>query len=144
MDDLERLLIENACRRLVLQAAAHVDAGEPAELAALFTEDAVLQRPQGPPLLGREAIQQAYAARSPQRLTRHLVASTLVEVQSAQAARARSVVLLWAGSLADDAGPQGRPAQPQVLGEFDDRFARTAAGWRIARRDASFVLHAAG
>lgn len=142
MDELQRLLIENACRGLVLRAAAHADAHEPDRFAAWFTDDAVLVRPNAQPLQGREAIRQAYAQRPAGRLTRHLVTHTLVEVESAAAAQARSCVLLWTGSQADEPGPQGRPAQPrQVLGEFDDRCVLTPAGWRIARRDARFILH---
>jgi uncharacterized protein (TIGR02246 family) len=142
MDELQRLLIESACRTLVLRAAACADANEPARLAAWFTDDATLVRPNAQPLQGRQAIQQAYAQRPAGRITRHLVTHTLVEVESAAVAHAHSCVLLWAGSLADEPGPQGRPAQPrQVLGEFDDRCVLTPAGWRIARRDARFVLH---
>ena len=145
MDDLQRLLIENACRNLVLHAAAHADAHEPDLLAACFTDDAVLVRPNAQPLQGREAIRQAYAQRPADRLTRHLVAHTRVAIESALMAQAHSCVLLWTGSLADEPGPQGRPAQPrQVLGEFDDHCVLTPAGWRIARRDARFVLHTGG
>ncbi len=145
MDELQRLLIENACRTLVLRVAACADAHEPAQLAAWFTDDATLVRPNAQPLQGREAIGQAYAQRPAGRITRHLVTQTLVEVESAAVAHAHSCVLLWAGSLADEPGPQGRPAQPrQVLGEFDDRCELTPAGWRIARRDARFVLHTGG
>ncbi len=142
MDDLNRLLIEGACRGLVLDTAAHADAHEPDRLAACFTGDAVLVRPNAQPLQGREAIRLAYAQRPAGRLTRHLVTQTRVAVESAAAARAHSCVLLWSGSQADAAGPQGRPAHPrQVLGEYDDHCVLTPEGWRIARRDARFVLH---
>lgn len=142
MDDLQRLLIENACRGLVQQAATFADAHEPDRFAACFTDDAVLVRPNAQPLQGREAIRQAYAQRPAARLTRHLVIGTQVKLESPQAAQARSSVLLWTGSQADAPGPQGRPAQPpQVLGEFDDHCVLTPDGWRIARRDARFILH---
>jgi len=141
MDETQRMGIEAACRRLVLQAAAFADAHRPAELAALFSADAVLVRPNAAPLHGPEAIHEAYTNRAPERISRHLVTGTLVEVLSADEAHAKSTVLLWLGSTDDPAGPKGRPVREQVLGEFDDRFVRTAAGWRIARRDARFVLH---
>lgn len=143
MDELERLLAEQACTRLVLQAAAHVDGGDPAALAALFTPDAVLVRPGGTALHGRAAIQSAYEQRPAERITRHLVSNTLVDLVSATEARAQSQVLLWTGSTADAAGPRGRPASGgPVVGAFDDRFVKTPEGWRIAHRTASFVLHA--
>ena len=142
MDELESLLIERACSRLVLLAAEHADHHRPAEFAALFAPDAVLSRPNAEPLCGREAIREAYAQRPASRITRHLVTNTRVEVLSAVDARATSAVLLWSGSVEDDPGPRGRPAQPgQVLGEFEDRFTLTPEGWRIVSRRASFLLH---
>lgn len=145
MDALQRLLIQEACRELVLRAATCADGHEAAGLAALFASDGVLRRPGGQPLVGSAAIEAAYAQRPRDRLTRHLVTNTLVEVESATAASARSRVLLWAGSTEDADGPQGRPLRgPQLVGEFDDRFVLTGEGWRFASRDASFVLHAGG
>jgi hypothetical protein len=139
---LQLLLIEQACRELVLRAAALADAAQPAALAALFTEGGSLVRPGAEPLVGRAAIERSYAQRAPERITRHLVTNTLVEVVSDVQACATSTVLLWSGSTDDAAGPQGRPANPrQVVGAFADRFALTPEGWRIERRDASFVLH---
>jgi hypothetical protein len=140
---LDRLLIQQACRDLVLRAAMHADAGEVDALSELFLEDGVLCRPGTPPLHGREAIRASYASRPSGRITRHLVTGTVVDIESAHRARARSLVLLWTGSEADEPGPKGRAANaPQVLGEFDDQLSLTPLGWRIARREARFVLHA--
>jgi ketosteroid isomerase-like protein len=145
MDALQRLLIQDACRELVLRSVECTDAHDATGLAALFAPDGVLRRPGGQPLVGPAAIQAAYAQRPRERITRHLVTNTLVEVESATTASARSRVLLWAGSTEDADGPQGRPLRgPQLIGEFDDRFVLTGEGWRFASRDASFVLRAAG
>ena len=142
MDELQSLLIERACSRLVLLAAEHADQHRAAEFAALFVPEAVLSRPNAEPLRGCEAIHAAYAQRPASRFTRHVVTNIRVEVLSATEARAASLVLLWAGSTDDEPGPRGRPAQAgQVLGEFDDRFTLTPDGWRIASRRASFLLH---
>jgi uncharacterized protein (TIGR02246 family) len=145
VDALQRLLIQDACRELVLRAAECADTHDAAGLASLFLPDGVLRRPGGQPLLGRAAITQAYAERPPSRITRHLVTNTRVVVESILAASARSRVLLCAGSTDDAAGPQGRPQRgPLLVGEFDDRFTLTDDGWRFASREASFVLHAPG
>ena len=141
MHDSQRLLIQHVCERVVRLAATYADASQPARLAALFTEGAVLVRPNAEPLQGREAIRHAYEKRPPERMTRHLVTNTLVEVESASTARALSYVLLWTGSTADPAGMQGRHAHAQVVGEFDDCFSLTPQGWLISRREARFVLH---
>ena len=145
MEPLQRLLIEAACRDMVLRSVACVDGHDAAGLAALFTPDGVLQRPNGAPLAGRPAIEQAYSQRPRERLTRHLVTNLRVEVESATRARAHSLVLLWAGSSVDPEGPRGRPARDgQVVGAFDDQFVRTDEGWQLERRVASFVLHLPG
>jgi uncharacterized protein (TIGR02246 family) len=142
MDGKDYMALELACRRLVLHAARCADAGDAAGLAALFAADGVLVRPNAQPLQGREAIQAAYAQRSADRITRHLVTNTLVEAQSARRARALSYVLLWTGSAGDPVGPHGRPAHGRhMVGEFDDEFSLEPEGWRIRRRDARFVLY---
>lgn len=154
-DAMERLLAQQACRDLVVQAAACADAGDPQALARLFAADAVLVRPHAPPLQGRDAILEAYGQRAAGRLTRHLVTNTWVEFDAPDLARARSYVLLWSGDPASPAspdgldgldGPDGLRAQPrQRVGEFADQFARQPDGrWLIQRREARFVLHRDG
>jgi ketosteroid isomerase-like protein len=131
-----------ACRETVLRAAAAVDTGDARGLADLFTEDAVLLRPNGEALHGRAAIFDAYANRPAGRITRHLVTGTWVDLLAGGQARATSFVLLWSGDAARPQSPSGRPADKQVVGEFHDLLVHTATGWRIARRDARFILHA--
>jgi uncharacterized protein (TIGR02246 family) len=141
-DTSEHHGIELACHELVLRAASRADAGDAVGLARLFAADGVLVRPNAQPLQGREAIQAAYAQRPADRITRHLVTNTLVEVESSTSARALSYVLLWTGSTNDPVTPQGRRAHArQVVGEFEDQFVLESEGWLIRRRDARFVLH---
>ena len=144
LEGLPRLLAENACRALVLAAADAVDRQDPAAFAALFTPDGVLVRPDGTLLQGREAIHAAYAARPADRLTRHLICNHSVQVEpDSRSASSRCTVLLWSGKRSDPETPQGRPAVgAQQVGEIDDLLALTTQGWRIARREARFVLHA--
>lgn len=133
----------DACRDTVLRLARAQDLRDWDTLATLFTADACLLRPGGERLVGREAIRAAYAGRPPGRFTRHLVVSTIVDPTAEGEARAHSGVLLWSGQADDAEGPQGRPAHgPELLGEFDDRLRREADGrWRVAERQARFVLH---
>ncbi|MBL8280182.1 MAG: nuclear transport factor 2 family protein [Pelomonas sp.] len=143
IDDLALLKAEAGCRRTVLRSAHCIDAPDPAGLAALFTVQGELHRPSGEPAQGRDAIEAAYRNRPAARLTRHLVVSTLVEMQAADTACALSRVLLWVGDAGDPAGAQGRPRRgAPLLGKFTDRLRRQPDGhWLIERRDASFEFH---
>ena len=132
-----------ACRDTIARAARLIDQQDYEGFAALFTEDGVLQRPGGEPLQGRAAMVAAYRARPPSRITRHLLAGTVVDAVSPDEALAFSTVLLWVGDSGDAAGPSGRPARgAQVAGEFEDRLRRCDDGrWRISHRIARFVLY---
>jgi SnoaL-like domain len=143
LEALSRLLDEHACARLVLLSARHVDDGPAAALAALFAPDGELVRPNGEVLHGRAAIEAAYAQRPPDRITRHLLHAPLIERVSAHEALGHTAVTLWTGSSDDPPGPRGRVARGgPVIGSFEDRFVKTADGWCIAHRRASFVLQA--
>lgn len=139
---VQRLAAEQACRDLVLAAADAVDGGDYPALAALFEADGVLVRPDGTELQGHAAIIAAYTARSPDRLTRHLVCNQRVQVDlAAGTAEAACTILLWSGHRSDPSTPRGRPADPvQQVGEIRDRMAFTPHGWRIRRREAWFTL----
>ncbi|WP_280192635.1 nuclear transport factor 2 family protein [Delftia sp. PS-11] len=145
-NEIDRLLARQDCLDLVLRAAACADAGDAHALAQLFAEDGVLQRPNAAPLRGRAAIAAAYGQRPAGRMTRHLVTNTLVELLGDDCASARSQVLLWSCSEADAPTAHGRLAQTrQIIGEFDDRFCRSAQGhWLIAQREARFVMFHGG
>lgn len=139
---LEQLLAEQACRRIVLETARAVDEQDYAAFAQLFTSDGILLRPDGSQLEGRAAIEQAYARRDPNRLTRHLITNHGVIVHDANRATSRCGVLLWTGWHSDASGPNGRRANPeQIVGEFLDELALTPEGWRIRHRQARFILH---
>lgn len=139
--DAEQLAAAQACRDVVVASAHTVDARDFDAFAALFTDDAVLVRPNGDTLRGRDAILAAYRQRDPARLTRHVIGSHAVELVDACTARSRCYVIVWGGHADDTPTPQGRPADAtQMVGEFADELVRTDAGWRIRRRDASFAF----
>ena len=80
MNEQTQWLAKCACREVIEQSVRHVDNGDAEAFSRLFTDDAVLVRPSGAALHGRAAIRQSYAARPAQRITRHLVTGTVVEV----------------------------------------------------------------
>lgn len=138
---LDRMMAEQACRDLVVQATTLTDAQDHEGFAALFADDGVLLRPGAQALQGHAAIADSCRARPAGRITRHLISNTLVALESGTRAHATSCVLLWSGLASDAEGPFGRPAQArQVVGEFEDWFVLTPSGWRIHRREARFIL----
>jgi uncharacterized protein (TIGR02246 family) len=141
-DTLDILQAQQDCRDLVLAAADAVDNRNFAALAGLFAPDGVLVRPDGNELRGPQAIEAAYAARDPDRLTRHLVCNQRVQVDlAAGTARADCTVQLWSGRYSDTPSLRGRPADPvQQVGEIQDLMVKTRQGWRIHRRRAWFTL----
>ncbi|KXU85561.1 hypothetical protein CI15_20625 [Paraburkholderia monticola] len=141
LDPLSRLLAENNCRALVVIAAHLIDSGEFTRLPSAFSADATLVRPDGTTLSGCDAIIASYAARPAERISRHLIQGTNFIEVTANTAVAATQVLLWSGSTNDEAGQFGRPARGrQVVGRFNDEFARTDGVWRITKRVASFEL----
>ena len=142
MTDLAPLLAQQACRDLVVAAAAAVDRQDYVGLAALFTADASLTRPDGVQLLGRDAIYQAYAARDPQRLTQHLLCNHVVRLLAPDRASSHCQVLLWSADRASPLGSNGRRADAQEkVGEMQDLLVLGADGWRIAQRQAQFNFY---
>ena len=141
MNCVDVMMGEREVRAVVLASARLVDAQDWRGFADLFDSEGELTRPDGSLMKGREAVFQAYAARDPERLTQHVLTNHEVEIVSEQQARSRCLVLLWSGKRSDALSPKGRPADAaQQLGEFVDSLVRTPQGWRIARREASFMF----
>ena len=140
---VERHIAEAACRDVVRRAAMKLDANDLDGFASLFTRDAVVVRPGKEPLRGVEALIESYRSRPPGHMTRHLVAGSVVDLRAPDEALAISNVLLWTAAPDGAAGPFGRRAQSrQVVGEFEDTLRLCSDGlWRIAHRQARFVLH---
>ena len=96
MTDEERRAIEWECARLINLYANLNDEARWEEAAALYAEDGLMTRPTAPdaPIVGREALLAAFLARPP-RTSQHVVGNIVVEVESEDAASAKSVILLF-------------------------------------------------
>jgi uncharacterized protein (TIGR02246 family) len=142
VNELDVLLIERACLRVIVDSATFNDRKDWRALAALYTDDGVVVRPNGQRLEGRAAIEAAYAAGSPDRVTRHLCSNMRVEVDGPDAARVTTAVLIVSGSRSDDPDVAFGvvPSERHVVGEFADRLVRTQDGWLIAERRASLTM----
>jgi hypothetical protein len=144
MTDNYRLLIERACTRLVLQFAQANDDWDHDGIADCFTEDGSFARPIDPdnPYRGRETIRAMFRDR-PKRLGRHLMTNIFIHVDSPGTAHGRSYITYL--STGDVDQPRPALAEPGIfVGWFDDEFALTADGWRIAARKGGMALRSGG
>ena len=143
MNTSDVIQTERACERLIVDSARFNDLREWSALAGLYTPTGVVVRPNGQRLEGREAIEAAYAAGSPDRVTRHLCTNVRVDVDGPDAAHATTTVLIVAGTRTDDPDVTFGivPNEHHTVGEFADRFERTDEGWRIAERRASLLMN---
>jgi hypothetical protein len=135
MNPDERRAIEWECTRLINLYASLNDQGRWPEVAALYTEDGRMTRPSAPddPIVGREALLASFLAR-PARASRHICANIVVTVEDEGRASATSSILLFTGKPDDGGGLPIRDDGPPLVGEYHDRFALTADGWRFAER----------
>ena len=141
MDDLQKLLIERECERLVTAYCHFVDHGEAAKIADLFTEDGTWTG--GPTSMkGQAEIRRGFEQRQANkgRISRHVCQNFLCDVIDENTATGVVYLTLYR----EDGDPGRRFAKlggPELVGEYRDRFVRTADGWRIAAREtlASFV-----
>ena len=134
MDDLQRLLIGRECERLVTRYCHHVDHGEAAKVADLFSSDGVWTGP-GVRIEGQEQVRKVFAAREANaaRMSRHICNNLLLEV--IDDSHAEGIVYL---TLYRHDGEEGRKVSPlegpALVGEYRDRFVRTTEGWRFEER----------
>jgi ketosteroid isomerase-like protein len=143
MDDLERLLAERACERLIVEYCRLVDFGEAARIADLFTEDGVWS---GVDLVldGREEIRAWFVKRQglERRVSRHICTNVGVDVVSPDEARSVCYLVNYRHDRRDGDDAMPVPTEvPKFVGECRDAFRRTDHGWRFTRRhvDVAFV-----
>jgi hypothetical protein len=142
LSDYDRVVIEQACTRLVLESIAANDRQDYAAFAALFTSDGLLHRPNGAPLCGYDEIVESYRTRPRNRITRHICTNILVHVDSPHAAHGMTYVVLYsADALNSDKHFGAKCDSRTLIGELEDNFKMTMDGWRIAERRAKFVMH---
>lgn len=142
LNEQERMLIEHACARLVLESVAANDRQDYSAFAALFSSDGLLHRPNGEPLCGHDEIVESYRTRPRNRLTRHICTNIVVRVESEHSARGMTYVVLYsADALQSDKHFGAKCDSRTLIGELEDHFKLTMDGWRIAERRAKFVMH---
>jgi len=141
MDDIEHMLIERECSRLVTAYCHLIDHGEAARVVDLFSEDATWAT-QGVKMAGREQLRAGFEHRQDQteRMSRHVCHNFHCNVIDENHAEGVVYLTLYR----NDGDPDRKISPlvgPAVVGEYRDRFERTADGWRISHRElgVSFV-----
>lgn len=136
MDDVERMIAERSCERLLVDYAQLVDFGNASGIADLFTEDAVWS---GTDLLleGREAIREWFVKREglARRVSRHVFTNVGIDVLNDDEATGVCYLINYRHDRQE--GDLRMPAPgdvPKYVGECHDRFRRTSDGWRFTAR----------
>jgi hypothetical protein len=131
-----------ACKQIIERSAYLSDIRDFTGYSELFLESGQLTRPGGQPLVGRAAIVASYQTRPADRMTRHMVGHSIMEVLGEGRVRAITIALLWSTNTGLPVEAFGRKADArQSFGEYDDILVQTPAGWRIEKRDASFAMY---
>ena len=141
MDATARNLIERECARIVTLYCHYVDHGEAARIADLFTKDGVWTGP-GVRMDGEDQLRKGFQARQDNtaRMSRHVCNNLLVDVIDEDNATGTVYLTLYRHDGEEDRSFS--PIEgPVLVGEYQDRFVRTAEGWRFAERvtTAAFV-----
>ena len=125
--------IKRACENLVMDYARHRDQAQGAALAQLFTEDAELSV-NGETFIGKKALLTRFAAPATHRF-RHMMSNVHVTVTGHKQATGVSYALIFAGPI-DKQNPDASITVSNfvAMGEYQDTFVLTDAGWRIASR----------
>jgi ketosteroid isomerase-like protein len=138
---VERLAIEHECAKVVHRSLNALDEGDIAAFLALFSDDAVVERPSKPgqPLIGKDAIVAEYSARPRDRISFHLCTNIVVTVMSAESAEAFCHVMLYTGRPSESSElPKAEPRH--MAGTFRDTLIKKHGQWLFARREGRMIL----
>ncbi len=141
MGDLDRLLDERACERLIVEYTHLVDFGNAPGIADLFTEDGVWRTDEFA-MEGRDAIRAGFERRQgvTRRQSRHVCTNVAVTVDGD---RANGLCYLVNYRHDSETGVAETPAPadvPKYVGEYRDVFVRTEEGWRFQDRYCSMAF----
>lgn len=137
MTDLDTLLTERACQRLMIEYCECTDTRQFERLAMLFATDGVLRRADTGEMRGRAAIKAFFDA-LPMDPFIHAGSNALVTVTGPGRATATSYVTVCRSYRKNAAGLPKLEA-PYLVAKYLDTFVIDAGEWKIAYRDTVFV-----
>jgi hypothetical protein len=134
MNDLERMLAEHQCSKLMTLYCHYLDHPDPDGFAGIWAEDG-MYKPAAlrEPMYGRQAIRDWMAAYPRNRLGRHVTTNQLVQVVDEDHATGRSYAVVFREPEPRE-GVLSSQVVPRSVVEYFDEFRRTDEGWRIAER----------
>ena len=131
--------IKRACEALSIAYARAVDFRDYDYLVTLFTEDGELDT--GRPMAGKAAIAEALSHRPDELRSRHVITNVFIDVLNETEARGISYLTLYR-----HVGPESLKGEPIAfdgpagVGHYEDRFEKTAEGWKFKRRKLHFAF----
>jgi hypothetical protein len=137
MSDLNTLLAERACQRLMIEYCECVDTRRFERLVMLFARDGVLNRSDTGELRGRPAIKAFFDA-LPSGLFIHAGSNQLVTVTGPETAEGTSYVTVWR-SVGKNASGLPKLDPPYLVAKYVDRFVVEDGEWRLAYRNTIFI-----
>lgn len=142
----ERLEIERACERLILEYSRALDLGELGAAADCFAENGSFARPMTPDqvISGRETIRASLLTRPKGLLTKHLATNIMIDVESRDHASGISYLTMISCTPAGGATPPHVSQGPVWFGEMRDRFVRENGAWKFLERRGSIQMKFSG
>jgi hypothetical protein len=137
LDPIEQLMAERDCERLIVEYARRLDLGEPERVAELFADDGVWEMPGRLRFEGRAELEAAFPTRmdKPGRTARHVVTNVAIDVVSRDEATGFCYLINYRHDSPTGEPETPAPAEgPMYVGQYHDRFVRTAEGWRFKYR----------
>lgn len=134
-NELQRLLDENACEKLISEYCHLVDFGNASAIADLFTSDGSWTGP-GVTMIRQEDIRAGFERREAvaKRQSRHLCTNVLIRVNGDEATGLCYLLNFRHDSSTGVAESPAPSSLPKYVGEYRDLFVRTTDGWRFATR----------
>lgn len=144
MTELDKMLIERECHKLMVSYNVFNDNLDVEGFVSLFTEDCMFAKIVPEPRYevrghdGLRASMEHIIINSP-RLRRHLLVNPQITVLSEDEAEGFCIGLAIFGPAGDRALPVA-VGGIELVGEYKDRYCRTAYGWKIASRELTRVI----
>lgn len=132
MTEQERMAIEHACSRLVVEFYVRNDEFDNETILNQFTDDAVWDHLVAGRLSGKKAIRDYLYSKNTTAVITHVATNILIDVIDKDRARGKCYWTFYAGA-------PGVPAPVELkgvmaVGTYDDEFVRTDGGWKFKYR----------